>query len=203
MGRNSRIGPSEAAKETPLVLPAALVRTLRHPEPTAADFTPTRFCPASTKAWFACHLLRFVSADFPEHQFTQRFYAQLMHTFGHIAHFDRLGFWTEFFTSTRNKVEFLEQTLAYPGYGQPDTTWCDVERLVNRRLRAAALLPLYRDRLRTEARESEQAELVRLLAKYPEHARGLVNPRTVPAQLDPPGPTPGHGTPTQLTLGIP
>lgn len=36
-------------------LPATMVQALRDPAPTAADFTPTRFCPASTKAWFAAH----------------------------------------------------------------------------------------------------------------------------------------------------
>jgi len=62
-------------------LPPAIVRALREPAPTAADFRPTKFTPAETKAWFAWHFLRFVSTDFPEHQFTKRFYSQVMHTF--------------------------------------------------------------------------------------------------------------------------
>ncbi len=38
---------------TPITLPTALVRALRDPAPDAKDFTPTRFQPASNKAWFA------------------------------------------------------------------------------------------------------------------------------------------------------
>jgi len=67
-------------------LPPAIVRTLREPTPTAANFKPTKFTPADTKAWFA--FLRFVSADFPKHQFTERFYRQVMHTFSFIAHYE-------------------------------------------------------------------------------------------------------------------
>lgn len=199
MGRNSRIGIGKVTVGGCVALPAAMVRELRHPEPAAADFTPTRFCPAATKAWFAGHTLRFLSSDFPKHQFTGRFYNQLMHCWGHIAHYDLLGFWTEFFTSTRNKVEFLEGMLAWPGYGQPDHTWCDVERLVGRRVRDAGLLPFYRQRLADEERASERAELARLLAEHPPGTPGAApnRPRPVPANSSPTR----NGT-AQLTLGL-
>jgi len=97
---------------TPIALPAKTIHSLRHPVPDPAEFTPTKFCPASTKSWFAVHYLRFVSSDFPRHQFTLRFYNQLMHCFGFIAHFDLIGFWTEYFTSNAGKIEFLRETLA-------------------------------------------------------------------------------------------
>ena len=169
MGRNHRAIQDDAAPKargTECALPTRVVQALRYPEPTEADFTPTRFTPASTKCWFAVHYLRFVSSDFPRHQFTQRFYSQLMHTCGHIAHYSLMGFWTEFFTSTANKVEFLDQTIRHHCYGQPDHTWSDVERLVIQRLRAADLLALYQSRLRAECHAGERAELARLLAKY-------------------------------------
>lgn len=169
MGKNRKAAQNESGTERPgkgSVLPDKIVQVLRYPAPTDADFTPTRFTPAATKTWFAVHYLRFVSCDFPRHQFTQRFYAQLMHTSGHIAHYNIEGFWTEFFTSTRNKVEFLQQTLSHPGYGQPNHTWSDVERLIIGRLRTADILPLYQARLRAECHASERAELARLLAKY-------------------------------------
>ena len=44
-------------------IPPDIIRGLREPAPTAADFTPTKFTPAETKAWFATHCLRFASAD--------------------------------------------------------------------------------------------------------------------------------------------
>ena len=133
------------------------------------------------------HYLRFVSCDFPRHQFTQRFYAQLMHTSGHIAHYNIEGFWTEFFTSTSNKIEFLQQTLSHSCYGQPNHTWSDVERLIISRLRATDILPLYQARLRAECHASERAELARLLAKHgddkpdPGILRTVMMPHTGPA----------------------
>ncbi len=68
----------------PTVLPAALVQALRHPTPEAADYTAMQFTPADSKAWFVAHFLRFASSDFPEHHFTDRFYRQVMNTFGYI-----------------------------------------------------------------------------------------------------------------------
>ena len=116
MERNHRATQDDAApkaRATEGTLPAWIVQALRYPEPTEADFTPTGFTPAKTKCWFTVHYLRFVSSDFPRHQFTQRFYSQLMHTCGHVAHYDLTGFWTEFFTSTANKIEFIDQTVRH------------------------------------------------------------------------------------------
>jgi len=147
-------------------LPPAIVRTLREPAPTAADFVPTKFTPADTKAWFACHLLRFVSADFPRHQFTERFYRQVMHTFGFIAHYDRTGFWTEYFTGTAGKVEFIEQVVGHPCYGDPRHTFSDVEREIGRRLRQVDLLDFYRKKGRSERDATDRAEFARLKARF-------------------------------------
>ena len=190
-----------------LALLAATVRALRLPEPTEADFTPTRFQPASSKAWFAQHYLRFAAGGFPRHGFTQRFYGQLMHTFGMIAHFNREGFWVEYFTSTRNTVEFLAETVSHPCHGQPDHTWSDVERLIIGRLWAADLLGLYRARLRGEDETRDRAELARLSAKYPAAtAQGPANALPPRAGLLPVavqnGPAARHAATAQLTLGL-
>jgi hypothetical protein len=48
--------------------------------------------------------------------FTERFYRQLMNTFGLIAHYDRMGFWTDYFTTTAGKIEFIEQAIQWPFY---------------------------------------------------------------------------------------
>lgn len=86
---------------TPIKLPPSAVHALSDPMPDAKNFTPTRFTPAGTKAWFARHMLRFLSSDCPRHPFTQRFYNQLMHCFSIIACYDVHGFWTEYFVTTR------------------------------------------------------------------------------------------------------
>lgn len=157
-------------------IPSAIVNTLRNPAPTAADFLPTKFMPADTKAWFAVHFLRFASADFPKHHFTQRFYGRVMNTFGMIAHYDRMGFWTEYFTSTAGKVEFIEQVIEWPCYGDPDYTFSDAEREIQRRLRQVDLLGLYRKLSRTERDTAERAEFARLKARFePESVTSTVD----------------------------
>lgn len=112
------------------------------------------------------------------------------------------GFWTEFFTSTANKIEFIDQTIRHPCYGQPDHTWSDVERLIVRRLRAADLLTLYQSRLRAESYAGERAELARLLAKYGDDKPDPGILRTV--LVPPSGPAAGQGikAPSQLALSL-
>jgi len=192
---------------TPIALPAAVVRALRHPTPEAKDFTPTRFQPAESKSWFATHYLRFISSDCPRHQFTLRFYRQLMHCHGHIAHCDLFGFWTEFFTSTAGKIEFLEQTLAWPCYGRPDVTWSDVEGEIIARLRRTNLLDLYLRHFGTEQDTADRAELTRLMAKFgsdtPPADPGIM--RTVLVPMNRPAPTrtsSRQNGDSQLTLGL-
>lgn len=150
----------------PVMLPNAIIRVLRDPAPVARDFTPTRFTPAETKAWFATHFLRFVSSDFPKHQFTKRFYGQVMHTFGMIAHYDRAGFWTEYFTGTAGKVEFLEQVVAWPCYGDATHTFSDAEREIARRIRHADLLTIYRRKQGGERDAADRADYARLKARF-------------------------------------
>lgn len=150
----------------PCTLPTVIVRALREPTLTAADFTPMTFTPADTKAWFGNHFLRFVSSDFPKHQFTLRFYRQVVNTFGHIAHYDVGGYWAEFFTTAAGKVEFIDQTLRYPCYGDATHTFSDVEHEIARRLRQANLLHFYSRQSEVERDAAERAEFTRLKARF-------------------------------------
>lgn len=116
----------------------------------ASQFTPTQWDTAQNKVWFARQFMRFVQSDFAERHFTDRFYRRLSNTFGHIAHYDRRGFWCEFFTTTADKVQFLEQTLAYPCYGDPAWTYSDVEKALRAWLRASDILAQYQQKLAEE-----------------------------------------------------
>jgi hypothetical protein len=182
-------------------IPAAIVQALRHPVPVAADFSPMHFTPAETKAWFASHFLRFASADFPKHHFTLRFYRQIMNTFGMIAHYDSMGFWTEYFTDTAGKIEFLEQVLSWNSYGDPTTSFCDAEREIARRLRDVGLLDLYRGKGRAERDAAERAQYARLKARF--EPGGL---ESIEASSTASLKTANHGTspaaPVQLTFVI-
>jgi hypothetical protein len=131
-----------------------------------ADFIGTKFDTAAEKAWFANMLCRFIEADFRQTLWTKRLYSRLSMTFGHIAHFNMAGFWNEFFDDLRGKVAFLEQTLAHPCHGQPDHTYCDVERAVQARLRRCGTLTTYRTLQSVATERSERALLAHLSAKY-------------------------------------
>lgn len=150
----------------PTALPAEVVRALRDPVPDAKDFAPTQFRPAASKSWFVEHFTRFLSADFPQHQFTQRFYGQLMNCFGFIAHYNKSGFWTEYFTSNTGKIEFLGQVLSHPCYGDPCHTFSDAEREIIKRVRRTDILDIYQQRLCVEQDAADRAELARLMEKY-------------------------------------
>lgn len=139
---------------------------LTRPLFTDQDFTATKFSSAAEKAGFANTLLRFIETDFRPTLFTQRLYSRLSMCFGHIAHTNQLGFSETFFDDLQGKVAFLEQTLAWRCYGQPDYTYCDVEHAIQSRLHACGLLAVYRARHAAEIESSERAMLARLLAKY-------------------------------------
>jgi hypothetical protein len=133
---------------------------------SASEFTPTQWDTAQDKAHFANQFVRFVHGQFNARFFTDRFYRRLSMTFGHIAHYNRGGFWAEFFTSTEDIVRFLEQTVAHPCYGDPEWTYSDVERALQSWLSRARVLKCYQDKLATETESKERAEYQRLQQKY-------------------------------------
>ena len=133
---------------------------------TADQFTPTKWETASDKAAFANRFVRFVKSDFAAKHFTDKFYRRLSNCFGHIAHFNRGGFWSEFFTTTADKVRFLEVTFQYPCYGDPAWTYSDVERALQAWLQEDGTLARYCKQLVEETEAGERAQLARLQAKY-------------------------------------
>ena len=151
---------------TRITLLHSVVHALRDPVPEARDFTPTRFTPSSTKAWFAGHMLHFLASDCPRHQFTQRFHNQLVHSFALTPHYGLRGFWTEHFATARGKAAFVEHVLRHSGSGTSNHAWRDVEREIGRRLRQSGLLDLYRQHSVGEQDAADRAELARLMAKY-------------------------------------
>jgi hypothetical protein len=133
---------------------------------TFTEFMPTQWSSAQDKAAFAKQFVRFVQSGFAAKHFTDRFYRRLSNTFCHIAHYNRGGFWDTFFTSTADKVRFLEQILQHPCYGDPAWTYSDVERALQAWLKADGTLERYRQRLAEETEAGERAEFVRLQKKY-------------------------------------
>ena len=148
------------------MIPPAVVRALTNPALAADTLTPTKWCSAEDKAKFGSALLKFIAADFPKTGFKKPLYSRLANTFGHIAHNDIYGFYAEFFENAAGKIEFLQQTLQWPCWGDPAYTYCDVERLIQARLRKAGILAIKQAELAAESRRRELATLERLTAKY-------------------------------------
>lgn len=151
---------------------------------TPSQFTPTQWSTVEEKAQFGNTLLHFIDNDCKETLFTKKFYNRLMHTFGHIAHYNREGFYAEWFTSNADRLGFIQHLLRWRCYGDATFTFCDVERALQDEVRSRDYLAKYRMIVAEETRVREVAVLTRLEAKY----RTTASPELVAEVLSPPGP---------------
>ena len=149
----------------------------------ASEFVATKFSSAAEKAEFGNALLNFLDADFAPGLFTNKFYQRLSMTFGHIARYNRSQFYEEWFASLSAQVRFLEHTLRFPCYGDPEFTFSDVESGIQREVRNRNYLPRYRLLLAEEQRGAELTLLEHLEGKYRCPAKGL---EERPASASPP-----------------
>ena len=148
------------------MLSAALTRGLTTPAFLAADFVPTHWDNAEQKAKFGNALLTFVAHDFPRSKFHESFYRRLSNTFGHIACYNRDGFYGRFFLTAGDKLEFLEQCVTWPCHGDPTYTYSDVERAVVARLTQGQIVAILSSQITVERRRQELALLSELKARY-------------------------------------
>ena len=144
---------------------------------TASQFTPTEWDSAEQKAKFANHFVRFVESEFSPNLFYDWFYKRLSMTFGHIAHYNRAGFYETWFSSTEARLRFLEVSEGRTGLyalppkgmgpcGDPHFSYSDVERILMSWVFMNELTSEYRKKLATETEASDRAELARLKQKY-------------------------------------
>ncbi|MEE9481806.1 hypothetical protein [Methylobacterium ajmalii] len=145
-----------------------MTKKIAAPKFTAAQFTPTQWDTSEVKAKFANKLARFIINDFPETSFDNRFYQRLSMTFGHIAHYNRAGFYDAQFSDTRAKLSFIKQLVGYPCYGSPAFTYSDVEHEVRAWLLTSGVPARIEAQLAAEVAAAERAQLQRLMAKHPD-----------------------------------
>ena len=170
---------------------------LLRPRFQADEFTATKWDNSEVKAKFANDLCRFIVADFKESLFTKALYQRLSMTFGHIAHYDQEGFFSEFFRDLRGKVDFLDQTLSWRCFGDPEYTYSDVERAVNARLRSCNLLGAYRALRAAEVENAERETLRRLQQKYEGGNAPQIAPTPILHAGAPPKPNSRKASPEQ------
>ncbi len=131
-----------------------------------SDFTATKFSTAADKAEFGNTLLRFIESEWDAALFTKSLYNRLSMCFGHIAHYDRQGFYERWFTSEAKRLEFLRHTLDWPCWGSPEFTFCDLERAIQEAFRQRNYLARYELRAAENVRSVEMDLLKRLEGKY-------------------------------------
>jgi len=95
---------------------------------TEDNFTPSKFSTAQEKAKFANQFCKFIESGFAWTSFPKWFYTRLSMCFGFIAHYDQHGFYNTYFLKPHTKYDFINQVMDYPCYGQPQYTYCDVEK---------------------------------------------------------------------------
>ena len=135
-------------------------------------FHSTKFDTPDDKADFANALAQFILTGFQFNKFTKKLYQRLMHTFGHIAHYNQGGFYTEWFKTNEDRIRFLNHTLNYCRCGDPNYTWCDAEKAIQEWLQGTTVLEDLKGLVAQETEAKERAELQRLKEKYePNHAR--------------------------------
>ncbi len=137
------------------MLPSTNVRALTTPAFEPNQFVATKWSTAEDKAKFANARMKFIAHEFPRQSFSKALYQRLSNTFGHIANYNIDGYYSVFFERDADKVVFLDQTLRWPCYGDPTYTFCDVERAVQRRLRAANVIDVFRMREADATRKRE------------------------------------------------
>jgi hypothetical protein len=167
------------------MLPATIVRALTTPAFQPDQFIATQWSTAEDKAKFANALMKFIAHEFPRPAFSKALYQRLSNTFGHIANYNRDGFYSVFFERDADKMVFLDRTLCWPCFGDPTYTFCDAERAVQRRLRAANVIKVFRMREVNATRKRELDILARLQAKYGANRElPSSSPQPSPSQAD-------------------
>ena len=131
-----------------------------------SDFKATKFSTAADKAEFGNTLLRFIESEWASALFTKSFYNRLSMCFAHIANYNRTQFYEEWFSSLAAQVRFLKHTLRFPCYGDPEYTFSDVERAIQREIVDRNYLARYELRMAEEQQATDLELLRQLESKY-------------------------------------
>jgi hypothetical protein len=131
-----------------------------------SEFVPTKFSTAQDKADFGNTFLHFIESEWARTAFSKSFYNRLSMCFSHISHYDAAGFYATWFASDADRLQFLCHTLAWPCWGDPEYTFCDVERAIQQEIQKRNYLARHELRAAEAVRSSEMETLNWLEAKY-------------------------------------
>lgn len=130
---------------------------------TAEDFSGD----GPDKAGFLKDMVTFLCYNCDRDIFAVRIYKGLHLHLGHIAHYDRGGFYAEWFADLPSRIRFLFHHSA--GTTGPSGSWHDVDVALKGWIlgpEGQAVLRYYQEQLRAATEAAERAELDRLREKY-------------------------------------
>ena len=104
---------------------------------TEDQFIATRWQTTQDKAHFANQLVAFIESGYKISKFNRAFYSRLSQCFGFIAHYNKAGFYAEYFEDLSGQLNFRDRIRLWRCYGSPDCTYSDVERAVQAYLRVS------------------------------------------------------------------
>lgn len=96
---------------------------------TPDGLTATQWCSPQDKAKFLNDLARFVRSGFKETLFTKSLYTRLSMCFGHIAHYNKNGFYDVWFATESRQNAWKRYIQEQAIYGDPAWTFSDAERI--------------------------------------------------------------------------
>ena len=134
------------------------------------QFTATEWDSAEGKARWANAMAAWVERGFPERGFTNILYQQLhLHMYSHIAHYDKQGFYRNWFCDNYQRLKWLRYTIEGGACGYATDaawTWSDVEKAFSQWVRSVGLIEQYEKLCAEETEARERALLVQLQTKY-------------------------------------
>ena len=130
------------------------------------ELKATKYSTVNDKKRFIKQFKLFVESDYDIHKFPKWFYTRLSMCFGHIAHYDQMGFYDTFFRDITGKIDFVSHCLSQGGTGDPGYTFADAERQIKLWLTQKNILDKLKDVYAQNCLNLERAEYERLKIKF-------------------------------------
>jgi hypothetical protein len=126
----------------------------------------TKFHTAEEKEKALKKFQRFFERGCPTSGFDRLLYQYASNMFGHIAHFNMLGYYETWFSSPSRIADWLNWAERAVIFGDPAFGFSDVERAIQEWVRTSGIKSKYETEARSILEKAERAELARLKAKY-------------------------------------
>ena len=126
----------------------------------------TKYHTAEEKEKVLKRFQRFFERGCPISGFDRLLYIYASNMFGHIAHYNRSGYYETWFSSPSRIAEWLDRAERATIFGDPAFGFSDVEQAIQDWVRTSGIKSKYEAEAGSILEKAERAELARLKAKY-------------------------------------